>query len=51
MGHRSEENYRNYCKARNKVKSVVNNDRKGREKEIAKAAKTNSKHFLEICEL
>ena len=45
LGNRSEENYRDYCKARNKVKTVVNNERKCREKEIAKAAKTNSKHF------
>ena len=56
MENQSTENYRQYCKARNKVKSEIQKERKRKEKEIqkerkrkekeiAKTAKSNCKNF------
>ncbi|KAK3097774.1 hypothetical protein FSP39_013056 [Pinctada imbricata] len=42
---RTDDNFRNYAKARNKLKSILMKERKAKEKEIAKSAKTNVKSF------
>ena len=45
METREQSTYREYCKARNKVKSVIAKDRKKRERNIAESAKSNCKNF------
>ena len=45
MEDRSREKYREYCKARNKVKRVTRMERKKKEREVAKSSKANSKNF------
>jgi hypothetical protein len=45
MKTRDQVTYREYCKARNKIKSVVRKDRKEREGVIAESAKANCKNF------
>jgi hypothetical protein len=45
METRDDDRYREYCKARNKVKTVIRKDRKEREKQIAESSKSNSKNF------
>ena len=45
MEKRSKESYREFCKARNKVKKLIRKERKEKEREIAETAKTNSKNF------
>lgn len=45
QSNRDNTSYRNYTKARNKVKSLVLKDRKNRERQIAESAKTNCKTF------
>ena len=42
---RSEEKYREYCKARNKVKKLTRKERKKMEKQVAESAKSNVKNF------
>ncbi|KAK3095343.1 hypothetical protein FSP39_013497 [Pinctada imbricata] len=42
---RDATHYREYCKARNKVKSMIKKDRKVRERRIAETSKSNSKNF------
>lgn len=45
MEDRSKDKYREYCKARNKVKKLTRKERKEREKQVAETAKSNSKNF------
>lgn len=45
METRDSKHYRDYCKARNKVKTVTRKERKMREREIAETAKYNCKNF------
>ena len=45
MRNRTDENYRAYTKARNKLKGTLLRERKVREKDIAKSAKSNVKNF------
>jgi hypothetical protein len=48
MEDRSKEKYREYCKARNKVKKLTRKERKEREKQVAEYAKSNSKNMCYI---
>ena len=45
MKDHSDEKYKDFCRARNKVKKLVRRDRKEKEKHIAETAKSNSKNF------
>ena len=45
METRDPSKYREYCKARNKLKHIVEKDRKARERNIAESAKSNCKNF------
>ena len=45
MKDHSDEKYKDFCRARNRVKKLVRKDRKEREKHIAETAKSNSKNF------
>ncbi len=45
METRDPKSYREYCKARNKVKTTIAKDRKQRERLIAETAKSNCKNF------
>ena len=51
MEKKSKESYREFCKARNKVKRLTRKERREKEREIAETAKTNSKNFWKYVNL